>query len=209
MPRIDGRFALFLAALLAAPALLADELPFVQVAAHAGYRAGGSLEDSVTGDDRDLDEGTSIALALEFRYGKGDDRYLQLWYSRQGSSVNDNVSNRDVDVEYLHLGGTVPFGDSDKVQGYLALGIGATRFSPTGSGASDLTRFSGSLGLGVAVPLSEHVALRLAARGYLTVVDSDSAIFCRSDNGSGFCRIVASGSTIFQAELLAGFAFSF
>jgi hypothetical protein len=209
MGRIDARFPVLIAALLTAPAVLADDLPLVQVAVHAGYRAGGSLEDSVTGDDRDLDEGTSFALALELRYGKGDDRYLQLWYSRQGSSVDENSSRSDVDVEYLHLGGTVPFGDSDKAQGYLALGIGATRFSPSAAGASDLTRFSGSLGLGVAMPLSRHTAFRLEARGYLTVVDSDTSIFCRSDNGTGFCRIIASGSTIFQAEVLAGFAVSF
>jgi hypothetical protein len=89
------------------------------------------------------------------------------------------------------------------------LGIGATRFSPSGADATDLTRFSGSLGLGVAMPMSEHLAFRLEARGYLTLVDSDTSIFCRSDNGTGFCRIVASGSTIFQAELLAGFALRF
>jgi len=206
---MNGRLPILIVALLAAPAALADEPPLVQVAAHAGYRAGGSLEDSVSGDDRDLDDGAGIAVAFELRYGKGEDRYLQLWYSRQGSGVDDNGGNRDVDIEYLHFGGTVPFGDSDRARGYLAMGIGATRFSPTGAGSSDLTRFSGSLGLGVAMPLSERVAIRLEARGYLTLVDSDSAIFCRSDDGSGFCRIVASGSTIFQAELLAGFAVSF
>jgi hypothetical protein len=59
------------------------------------------------------------------------------------------------------------------------------------------------------MPVSEHVSLRLEARGYLTLMDSDTAIFCRSDNGSGFCRIVAHGSTIFQAEALAGFAVGF
>jgi len=206
---MSGRFPILMVALLAAPAALADQFPQVHVAAHAGYRAGGSLEDTVTGDDRDLRDGASFAIAFELRDGKGEDRYLQLWYARQVSGVDDNGGNRDVDVEYLHFGGTVPFGDSDRAQGYLAMGIGATRFSPTGTGSRDLTRFSGSLGLGVATPLSERVALRLEARGYLTVVDSDSAIFCRSDDGSGFCRIVASGSTIFQAELLAGFAVGF
>jgi hypothetical protein len=199
----------FIAVLLAAPAVPADELPLVQVAAHAGYRVGGSLEDADTGDSHDLDDGASFALALELRYGKGDDRYLQLWYSRQGSSVDDNGSSRDVDVEYLHLGGMVPFGDNEKAKGYLALGLGATRFSPSGTGATDVTKFSGSLGVGVAMPVSEHTAFRLEARGYLTVVDSDTSIFCRSDNGTGFCRIIASGSTIFQAELLAGFVVSF
>lgn len=206
---MDARFPIFLALLLAALPALAGERPLVQVVAHAGYRAGGSLEDSVTGDDRDLDEGTSVALAFELRYGRGDDGYLQLWYSRQGSGVNDGGGARDVDVEYLHFGGTVPFAESERSQGYLTLGLGATRFSPSGAGASHLTRFSGSLALGVAVPVSERVALRLEARGYLTVVDSDTAIFCRSDDGSSFCRIIASGSTILQGELLAGFAVRF
>jgi hypothetical protein len=207
--RMDARFPLFAAAMLFAPAVLADELPLVQVAAHAGYRAGGSLEDAVTGEDRDLDDGTGFALALELRYRKGDDRFFQLWYSNQDSSVDDDGGERDVRVEYLHLGGTVPVGDIEHAQGYLAAGLGATRFSPSGADTSDLTRFSGSLGLGLSIPVAKRAAIRLEARGYLTLVDSDSAIFCRSDDGSGFCRIVASGSTIFQGELLAGFAISF
>jgi len=209
MARLNARFAILAGAFFAAPVALADDQPLVQVAVHAGYRVGGSLEDSVSGDDHDLDEGASLALARELRYGKGDDRYLQLWYSRQGSSVDDGLVNRDVDIEYLHFGGTVPFGDNERARGYLALGLGATRFSPSGAGASDLTRFSGSLGVGVAMPVSEHLSFRLEARGYLTLVDSDTSIFCRSDNGTGFCRIVASGSTIFQAELLAGFVVGF
>ncbi len=198
-----------LAALLAAPLAHADDPPFLQLAVNAGYRVGGNLEDSVSGDSNDLDEGTSLALALEFRYGRRDDRYLQLWYSRQVSSVNDGIANHDVDVEYLHFGGTVPIGDYEKAQGYFAMGLGVTQFSPSGAGARGRTRFSGSMGLGVAMPVSGHAAFRLEARGYLTAVDSDTSIFCRSDNGSGFCRIVASGSTIFQAEVLAGFVFSF
>jgi hypothetical protein len=198
-----------IAALVAAPLARADDLPFLQLAAYGGYRVGGSLEDSVSGDAHDLDDGTSLALALEFRYGKGEDRYLQLWYSRQDSSVNDGLADHDVDIEYLHFGGTVPFGDYEKAQAYLALGLGATRFSASGADATDLTKFSGSLGLGIAIPVSERAAFRLETRGYLTLVDSDTSIFCRSNNGSGFCRIISSGSTIFQAEVLAGFAVSF
>lgn len=198
-----------IAVLVAAPLARADDLPFLQLAAYGGYRVGGSLEDSVSGDAHDLDDGTSLALALEFRYGKGEDRYLQLWYSRQDSSINDGLADHDVDIEYLHFGGTVPFGDYEKARPYLALGLGATRFSASGADATDLTKFSGSLGLGMAIPVSEHAAFRLETRGYLTLVDSDTSIFCRSDNGSGLCRIISSGSTIFQAEVLAGFAVSF
>jgi len=202
---ILGCMALF----LFAPALGAEELPFVQVAGYAGYRAGGSLEDATTGEDRDFDEGESFALALEFRYRPGDRRYYQLWYSRQASAVEDALASFDVDIEYLHVGGTIPIGDHERAQPYFAAGLGATRFSSSEPGSNDKTRFSGSMAFGVAVPLGERAAFRLEARGYLTAVDTDSAIFCRSDDGSGFCRIVASSSTIFQAEALAGIAFRF
>lgn len=186
-----------------------EETPFFQIAAHAGYRVGGSLEDDVSGEDRDLDESASLALAFELRFRPGDDRYYQLWYSRQESDVDDGIAARDVDVEYLHLGGTVPVGKLGRAQPYFAAGIGATRFSASGAGASDETRFSGSAALGIAIPIAEHAALRLEARGYFTLMDSDSSIFCRVDDGSAFCRIRASGSTLFQAEALAGFAVRF
>ena len=75
---MTARILMLLGALLAAPLARADEVPFMQLAVHAGYRAGGGLEDSVSGDGNDLDDGASLALALEFRYGKGDDHYLQL-----------------------------------------------------------------------------------------------------------------------------------
>lgn len=198
-----------LALLLASPAIAADELPQFQAVVHAGYRAGGSLEDATTGEDRDFDEGASFALALEMRYAKGDDRYFQLWYSRQGTEVADALETFDADIEYLHIGGTVPFGDYGRAQPYFAAGLGATRLSSPAADADDRTYFSGSIGVGLDVPFAKHAAFRLEARGYLTLVDSDSAIFCRSDNLGGVCRIVASGSTLFQAEALAGISFRF
>jgi opacity protein-like surface antigen len=209
-------FPRFCRALLAGSALLLAALPAraeepspFQAALHAGYRMGGGLEDETTGEDRDLDEGGSFALALELRYRPGDDRFYQLWYSRQETEIKDAVAAYDVDVEYLHLGGTIPIGDHERAQPYFAAGLGGTRFSSSEPGAHDETRFSGSLAFGVAVPLGERAAFRFEARGYLTVVDSDSAIFCRSDNGTGFCRVIASGSTVVQVEALAGIAIRF
>ncbi len=198
-----------LALLLAAPATQADELPLFQAALHGGYRMGGSLENVDTGEDADFDEGGSFAIALELRYAKGDDRFYQLWYSRQGSEVDDGVESHGVDIEYLHIGGTLPFGGYERAQPYFAAGLGATRFSSSAAGADDRTHFSGSMAFGLAVPLGKNVELRFEGRGYLTLVDTDSAIFCRSDLDGGVCRIVASGSTIFQAEALAGIAVRF
>ncbi len=195
--------------LLGAPVAQADERPVFQAALHGGYRTGGSLEDVDTGDDADFEDGSSFALALELRFAQGDDRYYQLWYSRQGTDVTDGLEKHDVDIEYLHIGGTLPFGGYEHAQPYFAAGLGATRFSSSSPGADDRTHFSGSMAFGLEVPLAKNAAIRLEARGYLTAVDTDNAFFCRSDNGDGVCRIVASGSTIFQAEALAGIAVRF
>jgi len=196
-----------MASFLLSPLAQAAERTTFQVAPFGGLRMGGSLEDAETGESRDIEEAASFGVALELRYGQ-EDRWWQLWYSRQGSEIRSPDSTLDLDVEYLHFGGTVPIDDEGRVQSYLSAGIGATRLTP-GSGLDDSMEFSGSLGLGLSVPLSERVALRFEARGYLTVVDADSSIFCSSINGEGACRIVASGSTLFQAELLAAIAFGF
>ena len=179
-----------------------------QLVPQVGYRAGGSLEDSQTGDDRNLDEAGSLGAAVEWRV-RNEDRWWQLWYSRQGSAVTLPDGGVDVDVEYLHIGGTAPISDEGRFTSFISGGLGATRLSPSGAGLDDATKFSASLGLGLSMPVSERVSLRLEARGYLTFVDSDTAIFCRSDFGDGACRIVATGSTLFQAELNVGIAFGF
>jgi hypothetical protein len=188
-----------------ASAAAADaELPLFQAGLHGGYRFGGSLEDEATGDDRDLDDASTFAVALELRYGKGDDRFYQLWYSRQSTEVDDGLTTHDADVEYLHIGGTLPFGGWERAQPYFAAGLGATRFSASGADTDDRTDFSGSAALGLEIPLAKHAAIRLEARGYLTLVDPDTAFFCRSDGGAGVCAIVASGSSFVQFEGLAG-----
>ncbi len=189
---------------LAAGGAHADDLPLFQAGLYGGYRVGGGLEDEATGGDRDLEDGSSFAVSLELRYGKGDDRYYQLWYSRQATEVDDGLEMHGADVEYLHIGGTLPFGDWERAQPYFAAGIGATRFSASGADTDDRTNFSGSAALGLEIALTPRAAIRFEARGYLTLVDTDGAFFCRTDDGEGVCRIVASSSTILQAEALAG-----
>lgn len=198
-----------LAALLAAPLASADELPLFQAGLNGGYRMGGGLEDQDTGADRDLDDSSSFAVSLELRYAQGDDRFYQLWYSRQSTDVDNGADDFDADIEYLHIGGTLPFGGWEHAQPYFAAGLGATRFSASIPDADDSTRFSGSMAFGLEIPLATHAAIRLEARGYLTAVDTDTSFFCRSDDGEGACRIVASGSAVFQAEMLAGFLVRF
>ena len=149
----------------------------------------------------------NVALALDLRID--DISQYELFYGRQSTSLERDpaLGKLDIDVEYLHLGGTIAMEGQRRVIPYLAGGLGATRFSP--DAASDKTRFSISLGGGVKVPFNERFALRLEGRGYLTFVDTDTSFFCRSDEGGAVCRIHGSGSTFFQFELLAGAAFAF
>lgn len=193
---------------LLAPVVQSAEQTVFQVVPQAGIRLGGNFEDAETGASRQLGDAASFGVALEWRVGD-ENRWWQVWYSRQGSEVKTPDGPFDVDVEFLHVGGTAPINDEGRVQSYVSGGLGATRFSPSGAGLQDATKFSASLGIGLNMPISKRVAFRVEARGYLTMMDSDTAIFCRSDFGDGACAIVASGSTLFQAELNAGIAFGF
>jgi len=179
-----------------------------QVVPYGGLRLGGGFEDGESGEKRDLEEAASYGLGLELRV-RNEDRWWQLWYSRQDTRIKEPGGAVDVDVEYLHVGGTAPINDEGRVHSYVAGGIGATRLAPSGAGLDDAVEFSASLGLGLKMPLSERTALRLEARGYLTVIDSNTSIFCGVEYGEGGCAFFATGSTLFQAELSVGLAFGF
>ena len=66
-----------------------------------------------------------------------------------------------------------------------------------------------SLGAGFRVPVTENFGLRLEARGYLTLIDTDSSVFCASGSFGGVCSIRARGSTFTQFEVMAGASFRF
>jgi hypothetical protein len=59
------------------------------------------------------------------------------------------------------------------------------------------------------VPFREHFSVRLEARGFVTLVNPDTAFFCRSDQTGLLCRVRSSGSTFIQYDLLAGAAYAF
>jgi opacity protein-like surface antigen len=187
----------------------ARSLPLFEITPFAGVRTGGrfKLEDP----DRKLDLDDSGSFAAAFNLRIDDVSQYELFYSRQSTSLEEDplLGDVDVDIEYLHVGGTVSMqGENRRLIPYMVGGLGATRFSPDPSEAHDKTRFSLSLGGGLKVPFNDHFALRLEGRGYLTFVDTDTSFFCASDGGA-ICRIRGSGSTFVQFELLAGASFAF
>ncbi|MDB6107489.1 MAG: hypothetical protein JWO52_7488 [Gammaproteobacteria bacterium] len=88
-------------------------------------------------------------------------------------------------------------------------GQGATRFTPDSRFGHDSTYFSASFGGGFRIPVNPHFFLRLEARGFATILNSTTAVFCRSDQSGGVCRIHGSGSSFLQGDLLAGVAYTF
>jgi opacity protein-like surface antigen len=180
-----------------------------EVTPFIGYRMDGDFDISGAPGGGDLDDQGSFGFAVNLLID--ETASYELFYSRQEASFADTsaLAPFDLDVEYLHIGGTLLLSDELPIAPYMVGGLGLTRFSPqTGTGSDD-SRFSVSLGAGVKLPVTQRFGVRLEARGFLTFVNSDSAFFCVSDSQGGACAVQAKTDSFFQYELLAGATFSF
>jgi len=194
---------LALLCLLAAPAKAQQwELaPFV------GWRFGGDFDDSETGDDYDIDDSTSYGMIVSWT--QDYQRQIEVLYSFQateidsgGRFVGDPVL--DLDIHYLHLGGIFAPGASKRWRPFVSGGIGLTHLDPDRSGLDTETNVSLSLGVGVKAFFTENVGVRLEARGYLTILDSDTRLFC-----SGGCAVQVEASGFQQGEVFLGLIAAF
>jgi len=186
-----------------------NESPHYEIAPFIGYRMGGSFKLNDTGERLAVDDHGSFGLALDVQADNGTQ--YELFYGRQSTVMRGGASfaPTNVDVEYLHVGGTAPLDEELRVKPYVLGGLGVTRFSPDPALGRENTRLSASLGAGLRVPFSAHWSLRLEARGFVTLVDPNTAFFCRSDRTGLLCRVRSRGSTFIQYELLAGAALTF
>jgi opacity protein-like surface antigen len=183
-----------------------------EVTPFVGYRMGGDFDlmDSTVANRVDLDDHGSFGLAVNLMPVDRHESY-ELFYSRQKASVakSSPLAPFDLNVEYLHLGGTLLLNDELPVAPYIAGGFGLTRFSPQTGNAGDDSHFSMSLAAGVKVPVTKRFNVRLEARGFVTFVNSDSSFFCVSDTQGASCAVKVKSNTFTQYELLAGAAFAF
>jgi hypothetical protein len=206
------RVLLFSAVLLLSPVLFPGEARAewgLEITPYAGYTIGGSFTDNATGASLDVTEGGSFGLVL----GLPDtpETQYELFYGFQrtkvtGSGTFGGETLFDLDIHYLHLGGTYLF-PSEKVRPFISGGLGATHFVPQGSGMSSKTYFSLSLGGGVKVPISGHVGLRFEGRGFMTILPDNTEIFCVSSGGAA-CAVKVKGDVLGQFLLMAGITFS-
>jgi hypothetical protein len=198
-------------ALLSGAAALADGKPSAEITGYVGYRMGGEfdLNDSTTGDESSVDLQDSGSWGVDIGIYRDATSFYELLYSQQSSNLDSGdrtLKSADIKVEYFQFGGTLlyPYDDNWFIP-YLSLTIGATRFDVQGGGSESDTRFSGSLGGGLRIPIGDSFAVTAGLRGYLTAVDSDSEFLCVGTGGSATCRIRGSGSAFFQGEALIGF----
>ena len=214
MPLRLRHHAVALAATLLAAAAQA-EAPRFEVSPFAGGRIGGGfdvLEDEATGDETsvDLDNGGSFGVDLGlYAHPNG---FYELLYSTQETSLEADdpaVDGVDVRIDYLHVGGTALFPQDRFYVPYLSFTLGATFLEPTSGSFDSETKFSASLGGGFRFPVSEHFQVLLGLRGYLTLINSDTDLFCASNAEQASCLVRSSGSTFFQTEGQLGFSLVF
>ncbi len=192
------RLLLTLLLALAAPALLAADLTLL-----GGSQDGGNLNHINTDSTLQFEQAPARAVILGWPLDR--DRDLELFYSQQQTRLGEassNVPNSDLfdlDIHYLHLGGTVLSQARHGWQGFLSGGLGLSHFSPALGGAAAENRVSMSLGLGARWMPTERVGLRLESRLYGTLFNSNTAIFC-----SGGCQLSVSGDLLSQYAIFAG-----
>lgn len=185
----------------------------MEITPFAGYRVAGDLDTGVEGGGGSAgktEDGGSWGIGLGlYRDPEG---FYELLYSRRnaGLGVPDAaLQSKDVRIEYLHLGGTLLLPQSAGYTGYISVTIGLTRLDADAGGFDSEHKFSASFGGGFRFPLTDTLHATLGARGYMTLVDSDTGLVCVSDGGDASCLLRASGSTFWEAEFSAGLAFRF
>ena len=172
---------------------------------YGGYRGGGSFQQE-TSPFASIDMKSSASGALAFNFAVDAMRQGQLFVSYQSTDIEASGSTPQVPltVTYVHFGGTNYFEGNIGRGAYVVGGIGATWLSPSLTGLSSEVRPSLNLGLGWEWPITGALSFKAEVRGYFTLINSSSALFC-----SGGCVVAIKGDGLGQVEGLLGLSLAF
>jgi hypothetical protein len=190
----------------------ADSDRIFELTPYGAYRFGGTFDVVDTDTSYKLEDSPSYGLILNIR--QQDNTQWEILYSSQqtdalfsGATVNSALV--DVDMQTLQGGGTYQ-GSGDRVRPYIADTIGGTQIKTSANGASRSDTFwSGSIGLGLQIRPTDRIGLRLEARAYGTLMDSDTDRFCQTGSNQNVCAIRVDGTLLSQVETIAGIVFRF
>ena len=197
--------------LLISSSVLSLQANAVELTPLYGYRAGGEFIDDLSGQKHTIRSSDIYGLIVGFPYDYKRD--FEIYYSHQSSELTSisvdtpatgSSATIPLTVDYLHFGGTAPVSESDNMKTFVTGGLGFTYLNPDFNNAQSDLRASFSIGFGMKWPLSENIALRLETRGFATLFNSNSSIFC-----NGGCSISVNGSLFMQGEVFAGIGFKF
>src|SRR4051812_19151130 len=138
----------------------------IEIVPYAGFRTGGDFEFEDVQQHAYVDSEGSLALALNLDIDANSQ--YQVYFSQQATRIEPNPANpagTDLDIAYLHFGGTLTPDTSLALKPYLVGTLGATWFSPDAVGAHDSTQLSIALGGGLRFPVRPRFSFLLEARG--------------------------------------------
>ena len=215
--RLSTGFAVLLAMAWATSSYAVQPAVF-ETTLFGAYHYGGEFDDrGGTFGKLKLQGGVGYGVSLNLQ--QTEDAYYELNYFKQSAKIKDSgqyasvngASHFNLDIEYIHVGGLVAFGDPhDRVVPYLLLTVGATRLIPTGADFRTVYEPSVAIGGGVKLPITKNVGFRVEARGYATFVDSDSKLYCsRTEDPAISCDILVQSATFLQVQALAGVTIGF
>jgi hypothetical protein len=198
--------------MFAAPAAYAQQNDFkFELTPFAGFATGGEFEDSTTTASLELDDSAAFGLILNI--DESANTQWEILYSLQTTEADTTglpISGAplDIDVHYIQGGGTYLF-DGNAARPFLAATIGASHFEPGLSGVDSETFFAFSIGTGLQIRPNERFGIRIEARGYGTLLNSESDLFCQSGPAGAMCAVRVEGNILWQWHAFAGFTFRF
>jgi hypothetical protein len=179
---------------------------------YGAYRFGGSFDLESSEAGYELADSPSFGVIFNIRQ-HANTQWEILYSSQQtDASFSDATINAvllDVSQQTLQGGGTYQ-GEGEAVRPYLAVTLGGTHIQTSVGGASRSDTFwSGSIGLGLQIRPTERIGIRLEARAYGTLMDSDTDLFCQTGPNQNICAVRIDGTLMSQVETLAGVVFRF
>ncbi|MGH8195648.1 MAG: outer membrane beta-barrel protein [Woeseiaceae bacterium] len=192
-----------------------NDIPRFSLTPIGGYTFGGEFEDEAGSVSVEVDDAAHYGLIANFR--ESANTQWEIFYSRQqseadtseattGTPIDDDVV--DLDVQYLHIGGTY-VADGVRARPYLAATVGLTRFDPDPLKFDSENFFSFGIGAGWQMQPTERLGLRLEGRVLGTLLRSDTDLFCETGPDENICVISANSDVYWQLQTTLGVVFRF
>jgi hypothetical protein len=203
---ITAGIGLFLVSFLASTGALAQEDRF-EIAGHGGYLFGGSVDAEAAGglkSTASLESAPAYGGIIDVALRRG--QWAELTYTRGPTTLTLRQSDGqrfqyDVLLQYFQIGGLLEFRTPtlDWLRPVFGGTIGATVFTANDEFASyEEWRLSLIFDGGAKIRLTNFLGVRLQARGFITFLTDESAMFCASGAG---CAFAATGTALLQGEL--------